>query len=121
MAIPANLQFQLVNTNDGYLEFVVSYALGEDRWMVSGIGWMSGATPKYYLRLLRLNGKPAPESIYSSAKVVLKKASYKFKKGKLDALVLESIENIFQKMPDLKQTDTGVEGMTLIPRRPSKR
>src|SRR3990167_2273118 len=113
MAILTNLQFQLVNTNDGYLEFVVSYTLGQDCFMVSVIGWMSGATPKYYLRLLRLNGKPAPESIYNSAKIVLKHASYRFKKGKLDALVMESIENVFQKMPNLNQADTGIEGITL--------
>lgn len=121
MATPGSKSFQLININDEYIEFVVSYTLGHDYWATSGIGWMSKTAPKYYLRLLRINGKPAPESMYKKARVVLKNSSYKFKDECLDLMTLGCIENIFLKMPKAQNADPSIEAIKLRPRLASKR
>ena len=113
--------FQLINTNDEYIEFVVSYALDLDYYVASGIGWMSNSAPKYYLRLLRLNGKLVAETTYKNARIALRNSSYRFKDKNLEMMVLGSIENIFRKIPSFKQINPSAEDIRLKPRLPSKR
>jgi len=103
MAVISNQQFQLINSHEEYIEFVVSYTLGQDYCIASGIGWMNEVSSKYYLWRLRSNGNLAEESFYKKAQLVSKNSSYKFKNEKLDILTVTSIESIFRQMPTRQQ------------------
>ena len=94
MTKPDKLFFQLVNTNADYIEFVVSYHLGEDHWTVDGIGWMNGGKPAYYLRLLRMNSAPASGKYYKKALIVEKNSSYKFENKVLNTFALYNVAQL---------------------------
>ncbi len=111
--------FQLTNTHDDYVEFTVSYMLGGNVWLISGIGWLKNAEPNYYLRLLRRNGAPCPESDYEKARLVLKDASYRFKHKALDELARSGVRHAFGQLPKRAVEESGEFGR-LQPRRPSK-
>lgn len=121
MPTPRNYSFSLVNTNDGYLEFLVKYALGSNLYSASGIGWISADIPKYYLRLLRLNGVPISEAEYRQAKVGLKNSSYIFKDESLNELTLDKIKNIFLPAIQNQQSVDNEVFTGLIPRLPKRR
>ena len=96
---PQSLDFQLINMNADYIEFIVSYVIKEDKWRVDGIGWIQAGNPMYYLRRLRLDGTPAKVSAYSrKALLTKKKMSYKFNNAILEELVISNIEKIFSAM-----------------------
>jgi hypothetical protein len=94
---PDRLLFQIVNPNVDYLEFVVSYYIGEDHWVVDGIGWLKKAKPTYYLRLLRLNGVPVAKQSFKKALLVEKHSSFKFANNALDTLILNNIHQLLSK------------------------
>lgn len=121
MAILQGINFQLVNTNDDYIEFTVTYTLGLDLCIASGIGWLANDISKYYLRLLRVNGKPAPVSSYKKARIVMKYSSYSFKDKKLDAATQEGIFSSFRMLPTTRSADNDEKHGQLTPRFPSLR
>lgn len=92
---PERMDFQIVNVNADYIEFVVSYALGEDQWRVDGIGWMNHGKPSYYLRLLRLNRAFVSGKYYQKALLTEKNASFKFRNKLLESLTVSGIEKHF--------------------------
>lgn len=121
MAILQGVNFKLVNTVDDYIEFTVTYTLGIDLCIASGIGWLANGTPKYYLRLLRVNGKPAPVSSYAKARIVMKYSSYSFKDKKLDEATCDGIIQSFQQLSGSRSDKNGEKHTQLIPRLPSAR
>lgn len=116
MAILQGVNFQLVNTNDDYIEFTVTYTLGLDLCIASGIGWLANDIPKYYLRLLRVNGQPAPVSSYTKARIVMKYSSYVFKDKKLDETTRAGIIKSFQTLPSVRPDKSSEKHTQLTPR-----
>lgn len=49
---PTKLAFKLVKYDIDYIQFSVSYAVGDDEWIAYGIGWLKGSDVAYYLRSL---------------------------------------------------------------------
>ncbi len=94
MSKPEQLFFQLINTNTDYIEFVVSYFIGEDQWLVDGIGWLKKDKPSYYLRLIRLNGFPARGKSFKDALIVEKKSSLIFENKLLAEFTLTNIDQM---------------------------
>ena len=92
---PKNQFFQLVNNLNDYIEFIVSYHIGENHWVVDGIGWLSNGSPSYYLHHLRLNCFTAAGVYYGKALIVEQDSSLRFGNKVLDELALSRVHQIF--------------------------
>jgi hypothetical protein len=52
MREPDKLVYKLVKYDVDYIQFSVSYNVGEDEWIVHGVGWLKGDDIAYYIRSL---------------------------------------------------------------------
>lgn len=96
MTIPKQINFSLTSRNVDYIEFRLSYFIGDDDWKVDCIGWMECQKPTYYARNLVLNSVVA-NARYTQALLTNKELSLKFKHKELHEFTLLNIRNVFTK------------------------
>jgi len=95
MQIPDKLVFKLVKYDIDYIQVRVSYNVGEDEWVVHGVGWLKDDnTIAYYIRSLNSSIDPDHDLSYlyqQKAYLVEQDHSLKFSHQLLEEFTLRNI------------------------------
>lgn len=96
MNAPQKIIFEPIQQHEDYIEYRVSYLIGEDKWVVDGIGWVTENGATYYLRSLELNNRQVASPPHQQkALLVEQDSSLKFNHQALEDFTLV---NIHQKL-----------------------